>query len=448
MCGRAGEESAALRRLFTRSGLVLVLAVVALLGTAVILGSHGRNRADLAATVEPASPTRELDAYVARTTAHLARVPGDWPGWAQLGMAHIQLARIGYDPAHYPLAENALRTSLRVHPKDNAPALTGLGTLSAARHDFRAALGYARRAVAADHYSADAYGVLTDANVELGRYDDATAAVQRMLDLRPDTGSYARASYLFELEGELPRANKLMSQALDVALSPSDTTFALLHLGELAFGAGDLETAAARFDEGLGRQPGQPALLADWARVQAARGDLTMAIADLRTACATLPTVDHLVALSDTLVASGDPRAAARVDDEVRLASRLPGAAPAATDIDLVLFHADHGEARAAVTKGRALLAARPSVSVEVAYGWALHATGDDRAALTHADRGLRLGTRDARGYFYRGMIRLGLDDRAGARADLREALAINPYFSLRYAPIARAELAKLAGTP
>jgi tetratricopeptide (TPR) repeat protein len=439
-----------MRRRWGRPALVVVAALAALVGFGVVLGPlrHHRSGPAIAADT-PASPTRGLDAYIGRTTAHLEQVPGDWNAWAGLGMAHIQLARIGFDPAHYPQAQAALDRSLSVRPDGNAAALTGLGALAAARHQFATALTYARRAVATDAYSADAYGVLTDAYVELGRYPEARVAVQHMLDLRPDTGSFGRASYLFELSGDLPRARQFMQRAVDLAADPGDTTFALQHLGELAFGQGDLAGAAARFADGLAQQPGQPALLADRAKVAAARGDWSSAAADLREATATLPTVDHLVTLSDVLSASGDRAGAARADDLVRVSDRLAGAAsdpttPAATDIDLVLFYADHGDPAKAVAKGRALVAVRPSVSVETAYGWALHAAGRDSEALNYANRGLRLHTRDAKAYYYRGMIKSALGDRAGARDDLDQALRINPYFSLRYGPSARAELARL----
>ena len=425
--------------------LITALAGVALLGAGIALGPL-RNHRTAAAPAVPASATGALDAFVNRTTDHLKLVPGDWQGWAGLGMAQIQLARITYDPAHYPLAETALHHSLKVKPKSNAAALTGLGALAAARHDFRTALAYARKAVAADNYSADAYGVLTDAYVELGRYPEATEAVQHMLDLRPDVGSYSRASYLYELKGDVPQATKLMQHAYDLSGDPSDFTFTLLHLGELAFGSGNLSLAGAHFAEGLQRQPGQAALLADRAKVSAAQGDLPSALSDLRAATATLPTVDHLVTLSDALTAAGDSAGAARTDDLIRVSTRLPGATPAGTDIDLILFYADHGDPALAVAKGKALLAARPSVTVETAYGWALHAAGRNREALEHADRGLRLGTRDAKSYYYRAMIKLGLGDRAGARTNLAEALKINPYFSLRYARTAHTTLTSLGG--
>jgi tetratricopeptide (TPR) repeat protein len=444
-----GDEGFRMRRRWGRVAIVVAAGAAALLGFGVVLGPMRHHRAGAPMAAQPASATGSLDAYVRRTSAHLTQVPGDWNAWAGLGMAQIQLARIGFDPRHYPQAQTALDRSLAVEPHGNAAALTGLGALAAARHQFSLALGYARRAVATDAYSADAFGVLTDAYVELGRYPEARAAAQHMLNLRPDTGSFGRASYLFELSGDITRARQFMQRALDLAADPGDTTFALQHLGELAFGQGDLAGAEARFADGLAQQPGQPALLADQAKVEAARGDLPAALADLRDATATLPTVDHLVTLSDTLIAAGDKAGAARADDLVRVSDRLASAspdptAPAATDIDLLLFYADHGDPAKAVRKGRALFAVRPSVSVETAYAWALHAAGRDREALGHANRGLRLHTRDAKAYYYRGTIRLALGDRDGARTDLEEALHINPYFSLRYVPAARAELAQL----
>ncbi|HET9517223.1 MAG TPA: hypothetical protein VFO77_05820 [Actinoplanes sp.] len=446
---------------WTKAAVATGLAAAALLGAGVALGPHDDPGArSLPVTPESAavSPTRALQAYVARTTEHLRRVPGDWQAWAQLGLTRLELARITSDPAHHRAAETALRRSLAVKPRGNAAALTGLGALAAARHQFATALAYARRAVAIDNYSADAFGVLTDACVELGRYPEATDAAQRMLDLRPDTGSYARASYVLELHGDRGRAAELMRQALAVAAGPGETTFALTHLGELAFNAGDLATASRHFEEGLARAPGQPALLAGRASVWAARGDLPAAISALREVTAIMPTVDHLTALSDALRAAGDLTGAARTDELVRAGARVTaGTSPSASadaaagssataDIDLVLFYADRGEAGTAVARARELYAARPSIAVETAYAWALHSAGRDAEALAHADRGLRLGTSDARAHYYRGMIRLAVGDRAGARADLTKAIGINPHFSLRHASQAHATLADLEG--
>ena len=55
----------------------------------------------------------------------------------------------------------------------------------------------------------------------------------------------------------------------------------------------------------------------------------------------------------------------------------------------------------------------------------------------------MRLGTQNALFYFHLGMIYNGLGDSANARKSLQQALAINPHFSLKYAPQATALLEK-----
>src|SRR5205807_8990054 len=80
---------------------------------------------------------------------------------------------------------------------------------------FRSALGPARPT---------AYGVLVDALVELGRYDEATAAAQVMTDMRPDLSSYSRISYLRELHGDTNGAMAAMRLAIQAGPLRSEAT--------------------------------------------------------------------------------------------------------------------------------------------------------------------------------------------------------------------------------
>jgi tetratricopeptide (TPR) repeat protein len=365
-------------------------------------------------------------------------------------MAYVQLGRITGDPADYAQAKAALDRSLAVQPADNAAALTGQAALAAAQHEFLTAVERARAAVAADAYSADAYGALADGLIETGQYKEGFAAVQKMVDLRPDTGSYARASYSFELRGQTARAEELMGKALEVAENPADEAFSRTHLAELAFHRGDLAAARVQADAGLARVPGNAALLAIRGRIRAAQGDLPGATEDLRAAVTVQPIPGYAVLLGDILNARSDPPGAQQAYALVDAARRLAEAQHQPSDIDIVLFQADQADADHArtVTEAKALFAGRRSNQVADAYAWALHAAGQYRQALTYADRALSLGAADALAYFHRGMIRLALSDKAGARADLDRAVRINPYFSLRYAEQARSTLASLGGTP
>jgi tetratricopeptide (TPR) repeat protein len=361
-------------------------------------------------------------------------------------MAYVQQARLTGDPSYYPRADGALRRSLAEHPDGNHLALIGLGALAAARHDFPAALRYGQQALAIDAYSAPAQGVVADALVELGRYPQAWAAVQRMVDLRPDTGSLARGSYVAELRGDVGRARELLSAALQLAPAPADAGYALYYLGELAWNGGDLAGARARWEEGLRRAPGYLPLLVGRARVAAAEGRYAEAVAGYRTVVNRLPQPAYLIEYADLLASRGDPRAAAAQYAVVRTEERLLAAQRVNVDLELAVFDADHGAAARALVEARATYRERRGVLAEDALGWALHRTGRDAEALPHAKAALRQGTRSAAFRYHLGMIELALGDRPGARRDLAEALRLNPHFSWLQAPRARATLAALGG--
>ncbi|MBG0563948.1 tetratricopeptide repeat protein [Actinoplanes aureus] len=381
---------------------------------------------------------RETDP-IAAAQSRLQRLPRDWTTWAELGMAYVQRARVTGDPADYPRAQQALERSLEVRPEQNAAALTGLGALAAARHDFPLALRHGQAAVAVDPYRAAALGVVADALTELGRYPEAFDTVQRMVDLRPDTASYARASYTWELRGDLPRANDAMLRALEAAANPQDAVFARYHLGELAYAAGDLETAATHFAEGSRFDPRYPPLRAGQARVRAARGDTATAVAEFQAIVASVPNPSYAAELGDLLVATGQEAAGARQYALAR-AGWTGSAEP-----ESVLFAADQRDP-GAVEQARKLYARQPGYAAADALAWALRSAGQPAAALVKADEALRLGTRSAMLHYHRGMILADLGRDAAARDALNTALRLNPHFSIRHAATARATLASLGG--
>jgi tetratricopeptide (TPR) repeat protein len=434
-----------------RDGLVkagLAAVVVAAVTAAGVVLTRG-STPPAAAAARPApvgvlGPGRDAADAITRAQRRLVEVPGDWTTWAELGVAYVQQARITGDPSYYPKADGVLRRSLRVRPADNAVALVGMGALAAARHDFAAALRYGEQAARLDDASAIAGGGVAVANVELGRYDAAATAVQRMLDLRPNTASLTRASYLLELQGDLAGARQMLDRALSYAPTPEDAGYVLYYQGELAWNAGDMGGARALYAEGLRRAPGYLPLLAGRAKVAAARGERAAALADYATLAARLPLPAYLIEYGDLLAAGGDRAGAERQYGVVRVQQRIAATYGVDVDLDLALFDADHGAAAAAVREAGAALGRRPGVLAQDAYGWALHAAGRDAEALGHARAAQRIGTRSALFRYHLGAIEAALGQSAAARRDLSAALATNPHFSTLHAPAARALLARL----
>jgi tetratricopeptide (TPR) repeat protein len=377
-------------------------------------------------------------AGIASLQRRLGQYPEDWSSWAELGLAYVQQARATADPTWYPKADAALRRSLSIHADGNLEAMTGMGALAAGCHDFAGALRWGERARAANRWNSSVYGVIGDALVELGRYPEGFQALQRMVDLRPDLSSYARASYAWELQGRTANAIHAMRLALDAAASPADAAWASYYLGELYWNSGNLQQAEASYRQGTLHDPSFVPNREGLAKVAAASGRTGEAIAGYQWAIARYPLPQYVIELGDLYTASGQPDLARQQYDLVRAEERLFAANGVNVDLELALFDADHrGSPNAGLSAARAEWGRRQSVNVADALAWALHASGDDRQALGYSRLALRLGTRNALFYFHKGMIERSLGQTAAARRDLATALGINPHFSTLWAPVA-----------
>jgi tetratricopeptide (TPR) repeat protein len=397
--------------------------------------------------LRPAVGIGTLESSIAALQDRLGELPGDWRGYASLGLAYVAEARVTADPSYYPKADRVLRRSLRINGRDNVDAVLGLGALALARHDFEAALELGRRAEAVGG-SADAYGVIGDALLELGRYDEAFGSFQAMVDTRPNLAAYARASYARELLGDVSGATEAMRLAFDAAGSPADAAWAAQQLGELSWGTGDVREAAAWYERGLDLDPTFVPNLAGLAKVAWARGNSDLAIERYAEVVARYPSAEYLIALGDLYATTGRRELAERQYAVVRATAELAIANGVNVDLELALFDADHGDPRAALAAAEAEWERRTSVHVADAYAWALYANGRFQEAAELSARALELGTRNATFLFHAGMIRAELGDIVAARALLREALDRNPHFSILHVPAAERKLAELGRRP
>ena len=141
-------------------------------------------------------------------------------GYNQLAAAYMQKARETADFDLNAKADDAITRSLEVEP-DNYDALKLRAKLQFTYHRFGEALETARRAQTVRTDDHDVWGQITDALVELGDYEGAVKAAQTMVDLRPDSSSYARVSYLRSLHGDAAGAIQAMTLAAQAA-NPND----------------------------------------------------------------------------------------------------------------------------------------------------------------------------------------------------------------------------------
>jgi tetratricopeptide (TPR) repeat protein len=375
------------------------------------------------------------------------------PGFADVNSANTEAARgDGFlqkvretgDPRYYASAEAAFKRALDRDP-DSAAALAGLGSLELGKHQFREGLEYARRARAAAPEIVRFYGIEVDALVELGRYEEAGRALQRMVDLKPNLASYARVSYFRELHGNLDGAADAMRLAVSAGgMAAENVAYVQTLLGNLELDRGRLSQATHAYRAAQARYPHYAPAAAGLARVHAARGDLTGAIRRYRSVVTRLPLPEYVVSLAEAELAAGRTAGAERDLDLVRVEERLFRLAGVNTDTEIALFEANHGSRSRAVALAKRAYGNAPSVRSADALGWALTRAGHPGSGLALAERALRLGSRDPLFLYHAGMSARAAGRRELARRYLERSITLNANYSPLYAPRARRALREL----
>jgi tetratricopeptide (TPR) repeat protein len=385
-----------------------------------------------------------LDTAISAAQDRLRRLPADWSTWAQLGSAYVEQARVTADPSYYPRAQDALERSLRLETATNWQAMVGMGTLANARHDFRSALDWGRGAQRVNPSAGSVYGVEADALTQLGEYPQARDAVQRMVDVAPGVSSFTRAAYDFEEHGQVSQAHDAVTRALADATDPSDIASCRYNLGELAFANGDLSGALAQYRAGIAADPGYQPAHAGVAKVDAALGRTAESLREYDQVVSALPLPRFVVEYGDVLTSAGRAAEAQRQYELLDTEQKSLASNAVADHLTAATFLADHGQPAAALTEARAEWSAGHSVLAADALAWALHRDGRDAEALTYATIATGLGWRNATFLYHRGAIEGALGRTDQARADLSEALSLNPHFDILQAPVARQLLTAL----
>ncbi len=377
---------------------------------------------------------------VREVQAQLGRLPDKADLWVELGRTWVRKARVSGDPGFYIHAAAAADVALELAPEhpeaDNLKTLVLLN-----RHDFAGARDHAKGVLARDPDNAMALGSLSDALLELGDIDGAEAAVQAMLDRKPNMPAYARASWLRWLRGDVAGAQEAIRLAYESGRGQPDvepSAWTLVQAALLFWHEGDLEGAEAGLDLALGLLPDYPPALVARARVALAREQFAAAIELLTRADAADPLAETAWLLGDARAAAGDVAGAERAYAEVKKRG-LQG-----DGRTLALFLATHNQEPAeALRLTTAERKTRGGTYTDDAHAWALFRSGDVAAAKAMIDPVVALGTRDASLWYHAGAIALAAGDTERGKQLLQQALAQNPAFDRTGAREARELLAK-----
>ena len=226
--------------------------------------------------------------------------------YAQLGWAYVQRLRETADASIYSQAEQSFNEALKRDGKD-VDALLGQGSLALSRHEFAQAIIWGEKAKVLNPFRAQVYGVIGDAQIEMGQYTDAINTIQKMVNTRPDLNSYSRVSYLRELNGDIDGAIDAMRKAVEAGNPRHESTlWSQYQLGNLYFNKGDLAQAEEIYKGALQVKSDYIFARAGLARINAAHGVIDQKPELVKQATTEFEKINELLPLPEFVIALGD----------------------------------------------------------------------------------------------------------------------------------------------
>jgi tetratricopeptide (TPR) repeat protein len=363
-----------------------------------------------------------------------------------LAGAYIQKVRESMDYGYLDRASQVIENVLAQDSKDYEAARLRT-EIALERHQFKLAAEYSQALTEWASNDAWNWGTLGDAWIEMGDYDKAADAYQKMVNLHPDLASYNRAAYFRFINNDVDNAEKIMQMAINSgSVMAENTAWCEVELGKMYMKTGKLADAEQAYRTALRYFPDYHTALAGLAQVQAARKDWPGAIANMRKAQQSTPFPDYAAALFDYYTAAGQPAEAAKQKDTVEIIDRLGQAGKEKVNRNLAMIYADHDwNVARALELARNELEFRGDIYTYDALAWALYKNKRYTEAADAMQKALRFQTPEPMFFYHAGLIDTALGKKDEAREMLKKALALNPDFDTRQASIAGKTLKDLS---
>jgi tetratricopeptide (TPR) repeat protein len=372
------------------------------------------------------SPAQQSIAEARRV---ISEKPTQYASYNLLAMALIRRAQETSDPTFYFQAEDAVKKALELAPNNFDTEKIQVSILLG-EHEYPAALEAAKALNKRVPDDVMVYGLLTDANVELGNYKDAEIAAQWMLNLRPgNLPALTRAAHLRELFGDPEGAYELMEMAYQStpATDVAERAEILTQMGHLRLASGSADAAEQLFQQALGYFPNYPCALGNLAQVRIRQKRYDDAVVLLQQRYQYAEYAGNLYDLAEALQLAGRDAEASKAFAEFETKSLQESSKRKNSNLELIFYYADHARQSAkALAVAEQEFSWRHDVYTLDAYAWALHVNGRDAEARKHIETALAVGIRDSKILAHAGEIALNLGDRTVAQKYLQEAVSLH----------------------
>lgn len=318
----------------------------------------------------------------------------------RLGWAYIAKARFDYDPSFYNLAQATAGCISKIAP--DAPSALLLKThVYNNQNKFKKAEKVGRVLTSKRGAWFD-YAVYGDALLEQGKLDQAIAAYQKMMNLRPGPQAYLRVAHVRWLTGDLTGAIELLRMAVP-AVSRKDTESAAWVNVRLAFylnQAGQIGESKSLLEKALVLKKDYPPALLELGRIYLAENRIEEAVLSLRKAVDGNPLPEYQWAFIEALQAGSHSSELDR--QQVALRTRGP-----ATDLrTFTLYMATTGQGDSTLMDlAEREINKRGDVLTLDTMAWVLYTQGEFKKAFEFTKKAMVHGTRDARLFFHWGTI-------------------------------------------
>ncbi len=368
-------------------------------------------------------------AKVEELKQNIAKNPGDVKPRLQIATIYMAEARItGEHPYYYPAVLKILDGVLSMDPR-NFEATTFKASVKMSQHQFKEARELAEKARQINPNNAYVYGVLVDANVELGNYEEAVAVSDKMQALKPSLESYSRASYLREIYGNYPSSIEAMKLAVQAGLPGSEPyCWSKNTLAHLYVVTGQLEKAETEYAQILAIRPSYAFAMGGQARVQTLRKEYDKALATLNKASAILPEFSFYEQMAEIYALQGNKEKENEMYAEVVKMLDEDAQSGHAVDLELCKLYIRSGQLDSAAFYGQKEFAKRPkNIDVNHALATLAFQKNDLKKAQEHIQTAMRTGIKDPELLQQASQIALALGNVDESKKLITEAKKVNP---------------------
>lgn len=366
----------------------------------------------------------------------------------ELANAYLRRARETADARYLKDAESALAEGLKLDAEDFQLKRTGVA-LHLSRHEYAEARDAASLLHRRTPDDVITYGLLAEAEIALGDYDNAEKNAQWEMNLRPNnTPALLVGAELRTLFGSPHGAIQFLNRAY-AQTSPievEEQAWIANQIAAIQIGSGNIDAAVSILEKADEIFPHYPYTLENMAHVRLAQNraaDAVTLLTELRKSDSDAHVVYELAKAQS---AAGQAADARKTYAEFEKLATDPATRSDDATHDLILLYAETpAKAAEALKIAQHEFDARQDVWTLDAYAWALYANGKFEQADGAIRKAMTVGVQSAQIFDHAGHIAQKLNRDADAAKDFELCLRSNP--QSQFAADARQSLSVVSAT-